>query len=118
MPPALPPCAGIYFGQLASTAEAYSKDRQGDIRLPSFFTLLPTPAANSNPFRGMPPEDPSHLKIILARVLLGRQCAGKPGLRRAPPGFDSVNGTLRSDTATVVFDNAQAYPAYVVTLSS
>jgi hypothetical protein len=66
----------------------------------------------------MAPDDPSHLKIILARVLLGRQCPGQYGLRRAPPDYDSVTGSITPDTAHVVFDNDQAYPAYIVTLAS
>jgi hypothetical protein len=72
-------------------------------------------AAAARPASG---GNPSHLQIILARVALGRQCAGRAGMQRPPQGFESVTGGLAGpDTAHVVFDNAQAYPEYVVTLT-
>ena len=118
LPPAFFTCTGTYFGERASTAVEYAKDKQDGGRFGQFFGLPASSAlAHRNPFCGMPPDNPSHLRIILARVLLGRQCPGGSGLRRAPPGFDSVTGSV-SKGYHVVFDNNQAYPAYVVTLSS
>jgi hypothetical protein len=57
----------------------------------------------------------SHLKMVLARVTLGRQCDGQAGMRRPPPGFDSVRGGA---AAHVVFDNAQALPEYIITMTA
>ena len=54
--------------------------------------------------------------MVLARVALGRQCAGSAGLRRPPAGYHSVHGVLGADTVSVVFDNHQCYPEYVITL--
>ncbi len=50
--------------------------------------------------------------MILARVLLGRQVVGAPGLRRPPAGCESVHG---NGMCHVVFDNDQAYPEYIIT---
>jgi hypothetical protein len=60
------------------------------------------------------------LTLLVARVLLGRQCQGKYGMKRAPDGCESVydsrsdaNGLGRNH---VIFDNSSAYPEYVITV--
>ncbi|CAD7699843.1 unnamed protein product [Ostreobium quekettii] len=61
--------------------------------------------------------------MLLCRVSLGRSAPGRVGLRRPPEGADSVAETtapkphgqrLREPTMHAVFDNAQAYPEYLV----
>ena len=62
--------------------------------------------------------------MFLCRVALGRLAVGQPGMRLPPKGSDAVTNsqihgnitqTLRSSqTIFAVFDNAQAYPEYVI----
>jgi hypothetical protein len=59
-------------------------------------------------------------KLIVASVVLGKQCVGSSGLCKPHAGYQSAYGAARSvtcfDKCHVVFDNHQAYPSYVVTL--
>ncbi|KAJ7407734.1 hypothetical protein WISP_124915 [Willisornis vidua] len=62
--------------------------------------------------------------IYLARVLTGQFCAGKPGLKTAPPKntadppdlYDSVVNNVSNPTVFVIFNDIQAYPEYLITL--
>ena len=64
------------------------------------------------------------LTILLSRVALGSNTRGSPELRRPPEGFDSTShlhatGRERSVNSKpeiyCVYDNAQAYPEYIIT---
>lgn len=62
------------------------------------------------------------LTLLAARVLLGRQCEGKYGMRRPPEGFDSVFDKPQDSSSSkgrylVIFDNSSAYPEYVITVT-
>jgi hypothetical protein len=96
---AKPGCAfgdGIYLGERSRTAVSYARRRQED----------------SGEAAG------ACIKVILARALLGRQCAGEAGMRWPPGGYDSATGTLKSDTAHVLFENDRVYPSYILTLAA
>jgi hypothetical protein len=92
---------GNYFSDSSYTALLYSKTREA-----------PAGSGRSNSSTGT-------LTLLVARVLLGRQCEGKHGLKRAPDGFDSVTTTQQltvPGSYHVVFDNSSAYPDHVITL--
>eukprot|EP00803_Ostreobium_quekettii_P010434 evm.model.scf_4.3 EVM.evm.TU.scf_4.3 scf_4:99448-108868(-) len=52
--------------------------------------------------------------MLLCRVALGRSARGQLGLRKPPEGFDSVTDATRNHSMYAIFDNAQAYPEYVI----
>ena len=64
---------------------------------------------------------PRLLTILLSRVALGHSTRGSSELRRPPDGYDSTTHphSLRgADSATniyCVYNNAQAYPEYIIT---
>jgi len=69
------------------------------------------------------PGEAPVVAMLLCRVALGRSAPGRVGLRRPPEGADSVAETtapkphgqrLREPTMHAIFDNAQAYPEYLV----
>uniref|UniRef100_A0A8C9UEM7 Poly [ADP-ribose] polymerase n=1 Tax=Serinus canaria TaxID=9135 RepID=A0A8C9UEM7_SERCA len=61
--------------------------------------------------------------MYLARVLTGRFCAGRPGLKDPPPRsradpsdlYDSVVDSTSNPTMFVIFNDIQAYPQYLIT---
>ena len=58
---------------------------------------------------------PGTFSMLLCNVVVGRCTAGGAGMRKPPAGFDSVFGQGASGTKNyAVFDNAQAYPTYLV----
>ena len=68
--------------------------------------------------------DQGSLTILLSRVALGNSTRGSSELRRPPEGYDSTNHhhlagrgrSLESRThISCVYDNAQAYPDYIIT---
>jgi hypothetical protein len=82
---------GNYFSDSSYTALLYSQKREA-------------PAGSGRSHSGA-----GTLTLLVARVLLGRQCEGKHGLKRAPDGFDSVHDTQQLTVPGryhVTFDNA------------
>lgn len=56
------------------------------------------------------------LTMLLSRVALGKTVKGSSDLRRPPDGFDACFHDHRGRTEIFcVYDNAQAYPEYIVT---
>lgn len=56
------------------------------------------------------------LTMLLSRVALGKTVKGSSDLRRPPDGFDACFHSHRGRTEIFcVYDNAQAYPEYIVT---
>jgi hypothetical protein len=91
---------GNYFADNSYTALQYSKTKEA-------------------PASGRSNSGTKTLTLLVARVLLGRQCEGKHGLKRAPDGFDSVHAPQQPTVPGryhVIFDNSSAYPDYVITL--
>jgi hypothetical protein len=94
---------GSYFSDNGGTALLYSQRKEADSISPG----------------SKRPSSSGTLTLLMARVLLGRQCEGRSGLKRAPDGFDSVHDTQQLTVPGryhVIFDNSSAYPEYVVTL--
>ena len=116
--------AGAYFAENASYSNNYSKmpphaalpgagHRPG---MPAPPQAAPSPAlqqATDELIRALPP---GQLLMIIARVSLGRTGAAASQGRIAPPGFQSVGdgAAARRSQIYAVFDNFQAYPAYVI----
>ena len=60
-------------------------------------------------------DRPGSFSMLLCNVVVGRSAPGTVSYRRPPDGFDSVWGPGAHGTKNyAVFDNAQAYPAYLV----
>ncbi|KAL0027580.1 hypothetical protein WJX77_012237 [Trebouxia sp. C0004] len=56
------------------------------------------------------------LTMLLSRVALGKTVKGSSDLRRPPDGFDACFHNHRGRTEIFcVYDNAQAYPEYIIT---
>ena len=56
------------------------------------------------------------LTMLLSRVALGKTVKGSSDLRRPPDGFDACFHSHRGCTEIFcVYDNAQAYPEYIIT---
>eukprot|EP00803_Ostreobium_quekettii_P007116 evm.model.scf_19.4 EVM.evm.TU.scf_19.4 scf_19:54331-70557(+) len=89
--------AGTYFSPLSATSHHYTM-RQGGLGGAAALRV---------------PNGAGHA-MLLCRVALGRIGQGASGLRRPPDGADSVANNLGSPSELVIFDNAQAYPEYIV----
>jgi hypothetical protein len=131
------PAAGIneqqlFHGTSAGAAAAISQEGF-DFRLNSNYSFGVGNYFSDNSYTALqyskakeaPGSSRSHsgakmLTLLVARVLLGRQCEGKHGLKRAPDGFDSVHASHQQPNVPgryhVIFDNSSAYPDYVITL--
>jgi hypothetical protein len=119
-----PPAAGGWgwqslavFGGAAPAAAAWAAGGGGAAAAAAAAAAAMAPAAGMGLVLGAgtaaaPAQHAGCYQMILARVLLGRQVVGAPGMRRPPPGFESVHG---NGMCHVVFDNDQAYPEYVIT---
>jgi hypothetical protein len=125
------PAAGINEQQLfhgTSAAAAAAISQEGfDFRLNSncvygegnYFADSSYTALLYSKMRDKSSSSTGTLTLLVARVLLGRQCEGKHGLKRAPDGFDSVHDTQQLTVPGryhVIFENSSAYPDYVITL--
>lgn len=85
--------------------------------------LPPTPS--SAVLQQAPAEatGPEGLTILLSRVALGNSTRGSSDMRRPPEGYDSttnihsMRGRNHHNKMDIycVYDNAQAYPAYIIT---
>lgn len=88
---------------------------------------MPTPAVPQPAPAEAAASGREGLTILLSRVALGTSSRGSSDLRRPPEGFDSTTnlhfiGKARTPNNKMdiycVYDNAQAYPAYVVTYNA
>ena len=60
--------------------------------------------------------------MFLCRVLVGEYCLGiedqlKPDVRRGTERYDSTVNDLQAPTIFVTYNDAQAYPDYIVTFT-
>jgi poly [ADP-ribose] polymerase 10/14/15 len=58
-----------------------------------------------------------HRFMFLARALIGTFTKGEKGMKTSPPGFDSVVNRILRPHIHVVFQDQQAYPAYIIEFS-
>ena len=52
--------------------------------------------------------------MILAQVVTGRYTVGNSKMKTPPPGFHSTVDNQEEPTKFVVYDDASAYPEYVI----
>lgn len=60
-------------------------------------------------------SETASLTMLLSRVALGRTVKGSSHFRRPPEGFDACIHSHSQGNIYCVYDNAQAYPEYIVT---
>lgn len=60
-------------------------------------------------------SETASLTMLLSRVALGRSVKGSSHFRRPPEGFDACTHPHSPGNIYCVYDNAQAYPEYIVT---
>lgn len=101
----------------------------GALTLLSVFAGMLSPFQRLKPFVGSGPNlatggthisdrhsEAESLTMLLSRVALGKTVKGSSDLRRPPDGFDACFHGHRGHTEIFcVYDNAQAYPEYIVT---
>jgi hypothetical protein len=59
----------------------------------------------------------SHRFMFLARTLVGTFAKGEKGMKTSPRGFDSVVNKILRPEIHIVFQDQQAYPAYIIEFS-
>lgn len=89
---------GVYFAETAKYSHAYTGRATAD-SLAGASTTADELISSEGKYA-----------MLLCRVSLGRPGLGIPGLRRPPPGFDSVGDHEKH----AVYDNHQAYPEYII----
>lgn len=94
--------AGTYFARDSSYSDDYAKSGPHAVG---------TSVGRTNFNPGLS-SDSGTRAMFLCRVVLGRIGMGSSGLRKPPEGKDSVSSG--SQHIFAVFDNAQAYPEYLV----
>ena len=52
--------------------------------------------------------------MILAQVVTGRYTVGEEEMKTPPPGFHSTVDSISQPAIFVVYDDASAYPEYVI----
>ena len=52
--------------------------------------------------------------MILSKVVTGKYTLGNPNMKTPPPGFHSTVNSISQPTIFVVYDDAAAYPEYVI----
>ena len=106
--------AGTYFAEHSRYSAAYSEAARRAALNPKEVRHLEQ--QHSEGQSGLPAFLPDGFAMLLCRVALGKLTAGEPGLRRSPPGFDSVCSRmdLKRNDIFAVYDNSQSYPEYIV----
>lgn len=105
--------AGTYFAQASTYCSTYSQATSKPALNQLELTHLQQQRVQGQ--SAHPAFLPGGHAMLLCRVALGKVTKGSSGLRRAPPGFDSVTRvTSERDEIFAVFDNAQSYPEYLV----
>ena len=52
--------------------------------------------------------------MILSKVVTGRYIVGNSDMKTPPPGYHSTVNSILPSTIFVVYDDAAAYPEYVI----
>lgn len=122
----------LFHGTTRASAEMIAKPYQGfDARLCGtngvtygkgvYFAYHPQYSLS---FRGTPKDEEGFQYVFLVRALTGRAHETKHGMTRPPPIdaskpdllYDSGVDCFPNPNIAIIFDNAQAYPAYLVRL--
>jgi hypothetical protein len=114
---------GTYFADTSCGALTYSISKSKTLAFASSaagvsfasFAMGGTASSSSAGCSNQHAPQAGTLKLLVARVLLGKQCKGMGGINKPPGGFDSVCDGYTGGYH-VIFDNFAAYPEYVITV--